>query len=74
MVVAVLGVCLFCWMPFHLSTVMALIMDTPQTPLFIGISYFITILSYANSCFNPSCTPFWMTASRGAFMDCRLTP
>lgn len=53
MVVAILGVCLFCWRPFHLSTVVALIMDIPQTPLVIGISYFITSLSHANSCFNP---------------------
>uniref|UniRef100_A0A8C3RFI7 Neuropeptides B and W receptor 1 n=1 Tax=Cyanoderma ruficeps TaxID=181631 RepID=A0A8C3RFI7_9PASS len=52
-VVAVLCVCLFCWMPFHISAVVALIMDIPQTPLIIGISDFITSLSYANSCLNP---------------------
>ncbi|KAM6349554.1 LOW QUALITY PROTEIN: neuropeptides B/W receptor type 1 [Podargus strigoides] len=53
MVVVILSVCLFCWTPYHLSTVVALTTDIPQTPLIIGISYFVTILNYANSCFNP---------------------
>uniref|UniRef100_H0XTS1 Neuropeptides B and W receptor 1 n=1 Tax=Otolemur garnettii TaxID=30611 RepID=H0XTS1_OTOGA len=46
-------VCLLCWTPYHLSTVVALTTDLPQTPLVIAISYFITSLSYANSCLNP---------------------
>ncbi|KAJ7400585.1 neuropeptides B/W receptor type 1 [Pitangus sulphuratus] len=53
MEVVILVVCLFCWTPYHLSTVVALITVMPQTPVIIGISYFITSLSYANSCFNP---------------------
>ncbi|KAJ7338818.1 hypothetical protein JRQ81_012720 [Phrynocephalus forsythii] len=53
MVLIILAVCLFCWTPYHLSTVVALTTDIPQTPLIIGISYFITTLSYANSCLNP---------------------
>ncbi|NXH63474.1 NPBW1 protein, partial [Rhabdornis inornatus] len=74
MVAAILGVCLFCWTPFHLSTVVALIMDIPQTPLVIGISYFITSLSYANSCFNPFLYAFLDDSFRRSFrklMDCR---
>ncbi|XP_070604875.1 neuropeptides B/W receptor type 2 [Erythrolamprus reginae] len=53
MVFVVLAVCLFCWTPFHLATIVALTTDLPQTPMVIGVSYFITSLSYANSCFNP---------------------
>ncbi|XP_029448556.1 neuropeptides B/W receptor type 1 [Rhinatrema bivittatum] len=53
MVLIILAVCLFCWTPYHLSTVVALTTDIPQTPLIIGISFFITSLSYANSCLNP---------------------
>ncbi|NXO84385.1 NPBW1 protein, partial [Sitta europaea] len=76
MVVAILSVCLFCWMPFHLSTVVALIMDIPQTPFVIGISYFITTLSYANSCFNPFVyafldDSFWRSFRK--LIDCRTT-
>ncbi|NXA98519.1 NPBW1 protein, partial [Melanocharis versteri] len=67
MVVAILAVCLFCWTPFHLSTVVALIMDIPQTPLVIGISYFITSLSYANSCFNPFLYAFLDDSFRRSF-------
>ncbi|KAF2985161.1 hypothetical protein EK904_007475 [Melospiza melodia maxima] len=67
MVVAILGVCLLCWTPFHLSTVVALIMDIPQTPLVIGISYFITSLSYANSCFNPFLYAFLDEGFRRSF-------
>lgn len=53
LVVAILAVCLLCWTPYHLSTVVALTTDLPQTPLVIAVSYFITSLSYTNSCLNP---------------------
>ncbi|NWV54760.1 NPBW1 protein, partial [Daphoenositta chrysoptera] len=68
MVVVILAVCLFCWTPFHLTTVVALIMDIPQTPLVIGISYFITSLSYANSCFNPFLYAFLDDSFRRSFL------
>ncbi|XP_010399480.1 neuropeptides B/W receptor type 1 [Corvus cornix cornix] len=74
MVVVILAVCLFCWTPFHLSAVVALIMDIPQTPLVIEISYFITSLSYANSCFNPFLYAFLDDSFRRNFrklIDCR---
>ncbi|XP_077019420.1 neuropeptides B/W receptor type 1 [Tamandua tetradactyla] len=53
LVAAILAVCLLCWTPYHLSTVVALTTDLPQTPLVVAVSYFITSLSYANSCLNP---------------------
>nr|XP_025870868.1 neuropeptides B/W receptor type 1 [Vulpes vulpes] len=53
LVAAILAACLLCWTPFHLSTVVALTTDLPQTPLVVAVSYFITSLSYASSCLNP---------------------
>ncbi|XP_039207308.1 neuropeptides B/W receptor type 1 [Crotalus tigris] len=73
MVLIILGVCLFCWTPYHLSTVVALTTDIPQTPLIIGISYFITTLSYANSCLNPFLYAFLDDTFRKSFrkmMEC----
>lgn len=70
MVMIILGVCLFCWTPYHLSTVIALTTDIPQTPLVIGISYFITTLSYANSCLNPFLYAFLDDSFRKSF--CKL--
>ncbi|XP_030623626.1 neuropeptides B/W receptor type 1 [Chanos chanos] len=67
MVFIVIAVCLFCWTPFHLSTVVALTTDLPSTPLVIGISYFITGLSYANSCLNPFLYAFLDDSFRKAF-------
>ncbi|XP_017371150.1 neuropeptides B/W receptor type 2 [Cebus imitator] len=53
LVLVVLTVCLLCWTPFHLASIVALATDLPQTPLVISMSYVITSLSYANSCLNP---------------------
>ncbi|KAG9269499.1 neuropeptides B/W receptor type 2 [Astyanax mexicanus] len=74
MVFIVLAVCLFCWTPFHLSTIVALTTDLKSTPLVIGISYFITSLSYANSCLNPFLYAFLDDSFRKAFkkmLECR---
>ncbi|KAJ8360927.1 hypothetical protein SKAU_G00174520 [Synaphobranchus kaupii] len=74
MVFIVLAVCLFCWTPFHLSTIVALTTDLTSTPLVIGISYFITSLSYANSCLNPFLYAFLDDNFRKAFkkmLECR---
>uniref|UniRef100_A0A8C5MLU0 Neuropeptides B and W receptor 1 n=1 Tax=Leptobrachium leishanense TaxID=445787 RepID=A0A8C5MLU0_9ANUR len=77
MVVVILAVCLFCWTPYHLSTVVALTTDIPQTPLVIGISLFITSLSYANSCLNPFLYAFLDDNFRRSFrklVECRSSP
>uniref|UniRef100_A0A8C8VEA7 Neuropeptides B and W receptor 2 n=1 Tax=Pelusios castaneus TaxID=367368 RepID=A0A8C8VEA7_9SAUR len=74
MVFIVLAVCLFCWTPFHLSTIVALTTDLAQTSLVIGISYFITSLSYANSCLNPFLYAFLDDSFRKSFrkmLECR---
>ncbi|KAI5612404.1 Gpr7 [Silurus asotus] len=74
MVFIVLAVCLFCWTPFHLSTIVALTTDLGTTPLVIGISYFITSLSYANSCLNPFLYAFLDDSFRKAFkkmLECK---
>ncbi|KAG7519644.1 neuropeptides B/W receptor type 2-like [Solea senegalensis] len=74
MVFIVLAVCLFCWTPFHLSTIVALTTDLRTTPLLIRISYFIVSLSYANSCLNPFLYAFLDDSFRKAFkkmLECR---
>nr|XP_033786006.1 neuropeptides B/W receptor type 1 [Geotrypetes seraphini] len=76
MVLIILAVCLFCWTPYHLSTVVALTTDIPQTPLVIGISFFITSLSYANSCLNPFLYAFLDDNFRKSFrklVECRTS-
>ncbi|XP_006023928.3 neuropeptides B/W receptor type 1 [Alligator sinensis] len=73
MVLVILAVCLFCWTPYHLSTVVALTTDIPQTPLVIGFPYFIPSLSYANSCLNPFLYAFLDDSFRKSFrklLDC----
>ncbi|XP_056679892.1 neuropeptides B/W receptor type 1 [Monodelphis domestica] len=77
MVLVILAVCLFCWTPYHLSTIVALTMDIPQTPVIIGVSYFITSLSYANSCLNPFLYAFLDDNFRRSFrklVECRASP
>lgn len=76
MVFIVLAVCLFCWTPFHLATIVALTTDLPQTSMVIGISYFITSLSYANSCLNPFLYAFLDDSFRKSFrkmLECRTS-
>lgn len=77
MVFVVLAVCLFCWTPYHLSTIVALTTDLQPTPLLVGISYFITSLSYANCSLNPFLYAFLDDSFRKAFkkiLNCRATP
>ncbi|XP_062886787.1 neuropeptides B/W receptor type 2b [Mobula hypostoma] len=74
MVFIVLAVCLFCWTPFHLTTIVALTTDVQETPLVIGIAYFITSLSYANSCLNPLLYAFLDDSFQKSFkklLECR---
>ncbi|GCB65227.1 neuropeptides B/W receptor type 2b [Scyliorhinus torazame] len=74
MVFIVLAVCLFCWAPFHLATIVSLTADVRETPLVIGIAYFITSLSYANSCLNPFLYAFLDDSFQKSFkklLECR---
>ncbi|XP_053572136.1 neuropeptides B/W receptor type 2 [Bombina bombina] len=74
MVFVVLAVCLFCWTPYHLTTIVSLTTDLQETSLVIGISYFITSLSYANSCLNPFLYAFLDDSFRKSFrkmLECR---
>ncbi|XP_036780001.1 neuropeptides B/W receptor type 1 [Manis pentadactyla] len=76
LVAAILAVCLLCWTPYHLSTVVALTTDLPQTPLVVAVSYFITSLSYANSCLNPFLYAFLDDSFRRSLrqlLACRAT-
>lgn len=74
MVFIVLAVFLLCWTPFHLATIVALTTDLPQTSLVIGLSYFITSLTYATSCLNPFLYAFLDDNFRKSFrkmLECR---
>ncbi|NWT91073.1 NPBW2 protein, partial [Lanius ludovicianus] len=76
MVFIVLAVFLFCWTPFHLATIVALTTDLPQTSMVTGISYFITSLSYANSCLNPFLYTLLDDSFRKSFrklLECRTS-
>ncbi|XP_032810811.2 neuropeptides B/W receptor type 1 [Petromyzon marinus] len=68
MVAVVLGVCLLCWTPYHLSTVVALTVDLNETPMVIAVSYFIISLSYTNSCLNPLLYAFLDESFRRSFL------
>ncbi|XP_032817659.1 neuropeptides B/W receptor type 1-like [Petromyzon marinus] len=67
MVFVVIAVCLFCWTPYHLATIVAFTTDVQQTPFIVGLSYFITSLSYANSCLNPFLYAFLDDSFRKSF-------
>ncbi|XP_076838983.1 somatostatin receptor type 5-like [Brachyhypopomus gauderio] len=51
MVVIVVAVFVFCWLPFYALNIINLIVDPPGE--LQGLYYFVVVLSYANSCANP---------------------
>ncbi|KAL4658094.1 somatostatin receptor type 5-like [Arapaima gigas] len=51
MVVIVVAVFVFCWLPFYALNIINLIVRLPEEPQ--GLFYFVVVLSYANSCANP---------------------
>ncbi|XP_063819564.1 neuropeptides B/W receptor type 2 [Pseudophryne corroboree] len=74
MVFVVVAVCLLCWAPYHFATIVSLTTDLRETSLVIGISYFFTSLSYANSCLNPFLYAFLDDSFRKSFkklLECR---
>ncbi|KAM4632583.1 somatostatin receptor type 5-like [Discoglossus pictus] len=53
MVVIIVAVFVFCWLPFYITNIVNLAFIVPDEPAFAGIYFFVVILSYANSCANP---------------------
>ncbi|KAI7790407.1 somatostatin receptor type 5 [Triplophysa rosa] len=51
MVVIVVAVFVFCWLPFYVLNIVNLLVLLPGE--FRGLYYFVVVLSYANSCANP---------------------
>ncbi|KAM9483010.1 somatostatin receptor type 3 [Clarias gariepinus] len=51
MVVIVVAVFVFCWLPFYILNIVNLLVLLPGE--FRGLYYFVVVLSYANSCANP---------------------
>lgn len=51
MVVVVVAVFVFCWLPFYILNIANLLVVLPGD--FRGLYFFVVVLSYANSCANP---------------------
>ncbi|XP_026158887.1 somatostatin receptor type 3 [Mastacembelus armatus] len=51
MVVVVVAVFVFCWLPFYILNIVNLLVVLPGD--FRGLYFFVVVLSYANSCANP---------------------
>lgn len=51
MVVVVVAVFIFCWLPFYVLNILNLLVVLPGD--FRGLYFFVVVLSYANSCANP---------------------
>ncbi|KAJ8386098.1 hypothetical protein AAFF_G00176920 [Aldrovandia affinis] len=51
MVVIVVAVFVFCWLPFYALNIINQVVPLPDEPQ--GLYYFVVVLSYANSCANP---------------------
>ncbi|KAG7281910.1 hypothetical protein CRUP_002968, partial [Coryphaenoides rupestris] len=53
MVVVIVVVFVFCWLPFFIINIVNLVVIIPESSAMAGIYIFSVILSYANSCANP---------------------
>ncbi|XP_078093592.1 somatostatin receptor type 5-like [Mustelus asterias] len=53
MVVIVVAVFVFCWLPFYVMNIVNLVSTMPSEPALVGLYFFVVVLSYANSCANP---------------------
>ena len=51
MVVIVVAVFVFCWLPFYALNIINLLVVLPSE--YYGLYYFVVVLGYANSCANP---------------------
>ncbi|XP_061741115.1 somatostatin receptor type 5-like [Nerophis ophidion] len=53
MVVIIVGVFVFCWMPFFTTNIVNLVYIIPENNATAAIYFFLVILTYVNSCANP---------------------
>ncbi|KPP58497.1 somatostatin receptor type five subtype C-like [Scleropages formosus] len=53
LVVAMVVVFAFCWLPFYLSNIVNLVFILPENSFTAGLYFFTVSLSYVNSCANP---------------------
>eukprot|EP00062_Callorhinchus_milii_P017765 gi/632970586/ref/XP_007901730.1/ PREDICTED: somatostatin receptor type 5 [Callorhinchus milii] len=53
MVIVIVAVFVFCWLPFYVLNIVNTIVILPEKPIFVGIYFFGVVLPYANSCANP---------------------
>ncbi|KAM3916744.1 somatostatin receptor type 5 [Leptodactylus fuscus] len=53
MVVIIVAVFVFCWLPFYILNIVNLTFIVPEEPAYVGVYFFVVVLSYANSCANP---------------------
>ncbi|CAM9650319.1 unnamed protein product [Lampetra planeri] len=53
MVVVVVAVFVFCWLPFYALNIANLVVALPEEPALVKIYSTVVVLSYANSCANP---------------------
>nr|XP_033770360.1 somatostatin receptor type 5 [Geotrypetes seraphini]XP_033770361.1 somatostatin receptor type 5 [Geotrypetes seraphini] len=53
MVVIIVAVFVFCWLPFFTLNIVNITFILPEDPALVGVYFFVVILSYANSCANP---------------------
>nr|XP_006011391.1 PREDICTED: somatostatin receptor type 5-like [Latimeria chalumnae] len=53
MVVIIVVVFVFCWLPFYILNIVNLIVILPEEPALVGVYFSVVVLSYANSCANP---------------------
>ncbi|XP_024257895.1 somatostatin receptor type 5-like [Oncorhynchus tshawytscha] len=51
MVVIVVAVFVFCWLPFYALNILNLLVSLPSE--YPGLYYFVVVMGYANSCANP---------------------
>uniref|UniRef100_A0A8C5FXX7 Somatostatin receptor type 5-like n=1 Tax=Gouania willdenowi TaxID=441366 RepID=A0A8C5FXX7_GOUWI len=74
MVVVVVAVFVFCWLPFYALNILNLLVILPGD--FRGLYFFVVVLSYANSCANPILYGFLSDNFKRGFRKalCRTKP
>ncbi|XP_072128196.1 somatostatin receptor type 5-like [Mobula birostris] len=75
MVVIVVAVFVFCWLPFYVMNIVNLVSTMPSEPSLVGLYFFVVLLSYTNSCANPFIYSFLSDNFKQGFRKilCRTT-